>query len=171
MRRLSAFLAIFALVPSLALAAEAAAPMMTPPVEAKLVTGSTDQEAIANCLAESADSPYACIGSIAVVCARLASSRGDDPSLTCAEREEAIWRSRLDTAVAELRRSLPASAFHRFNTLQQAWQNYYALKCSFLGDEGGTRAERRKNGCELREVAMRAIEVDRYLRRQKKQRS
>jgi hypothetical protein len=170
MRRLSVLFAIFALVPSLALAAETAAPT-TAPVEARLVAGPTDQEAIANCLAESADSPYACIGSIAVVCARLASNRGDDPALTCAEREEAIWRSRLDTAVSELQRSLPTSAFHRFVALQQAWQNYYALKCSFLGDEGGTRAERRKNGCELREVAMRAIEVDRYLRRQKKQRS
>ena len=170
MNRLSALLAAFALVPSLALAAGTGP--LQPVVPMQRVANPTDQEAIANCLAESTDSPYACIGSIAVVCARLTSGTPGDSAITCAEREEAIWRSRLETAIAELTRSLPPTQLHRFASLQQAWQTYYAQKCSFLADEIGTdRAQRMRQGCELREVALRAIDVDRYLRWQKKQRS
>lgn len=139
----------------------------------RLVATPSDAATIETCLADSSDSPFACIGSVAVVCVKLTMPQGTRSEATCTERERTVWQTRLNATTAELHQSLPGTARKRFATLQRAWQNYYTLKCDFMNDDTPSeRSQAMRKGCELREVATRSIEVDRYLRRQKrKQRS
>ncbi|MBS7698216.1 MULTISPECIES: lysozyme inhibitor LprI family protein [unclassified Chelatococcus] len=135
----------------------------------KLVAAQSDSEVIESCLAGSAESPYACIGSVAVVCVKLTMPQGTRHEASCTERERTVWQTRLEASITEVNRSLPASARKRFATLQRAWQNYYTLKCDFMSDDlPQERSATMQKGCQLREIAARSIEVERYLKHQKK---
>jgi uncharacterized protein YecT (DUF1311 family) len=129
------------------------------------VTG-TDRASMSACLRESLGSPGACIGSIAVICAR-ATPDGDrrETEVACARRETAVWRERLDAASGAYAQRLEAGARTRFLALQRTWESYSAQKCAFFGDtQPPARAAVMQAGCGLREVATRTNEIERELR-------
>lgn len=129
------------------------------------VTG-TDRAAMSACLRESLDSPGACIGSIAVICARAAPG-GDrrEIEVACARRETTVWRERLDAASGAYAQRLEAGARTRFVALQRTWESYTAQKCAFFGDtQPPARAATMQAGCGLRELATRTHEIERELR-------
>jgi Lysozyme inhibitor LprI len=129
------------------------------------VTG-TDRASMSACLRESLESPSACIGSIAVICAR-GTSGGDrrEIEVTCARRETAVWRERLDAASGTYAQRLEAGARTRFVALQRTWESYTAQKCAFFGDtQPPARAATMQAGCGLRELATRTNEIERELR-------
>jgi hypothetical protein len=65
-----------------------------------------DRAAVAGCLRESADTPRACIGAVAVVCARQAGGDRREAEIDCSRREAAVWRERLEAAARVLAPSL-----------------------------------------------------------------
>ncbi|MCU4182363.1 lysozyme inhibitor LprI family protein [Bosea sp. BH3] len=95
---------------------------------------------------------------------RAASSDPRGAEAGCARREEAAWRERLTLALQVAGRTLDTSQRSRLAAVQLAWESYVAQKCAFYGSvqREGLQAGRQA-GCELREVAGRAIEVTRAL--------
>jgi hypothetical protein len=126
-----------------------------------------DRTALSSCIAESAGTPRACIGSVAVPCARQGGGDRRDAEIACSRREAAVWRERLDAAMAILGQRLASGQRSRFAAVQRSWESYSSQKCAFLGEvEPPARAPIMQAGCELREVAGRAIEVERMARAQ-----
>lgn len=126
-----------------------------------------DRTAISGCLADAGPSQRSCIGTIAVVCARQAAGERREAEVTCSRREAEVWRERLDAAGRIVSDRLEAGARARFVALQRSWEAYTAQKCSFVFDvQDAARAPGAQAGCELNEVALRAIEVERLARRQ-----
>lgn len=120
-----------------------------------------DRAQLLACLRQSQGAAQGCIGSIAIACVR--DGRGDRSRAeqSCAKREEAVWRERLTLAGQVLGRSLDAGQRARFVTLQLAWEGYVAQKCLFYaGQQAPALQPGRQAGCELREVARRAIELE-----------
>ncbi|MGX5736939.1 hypothetical protein [Bosea thiooxidans] len=119
-----------------------------------------DLAALGNCLRENGRAPSACVGMVAVACVRAASSDQRGAEAGCARREEAAWRERLTLALQMTGRSLDAGQRSRLAAVQLAWESYVAQKCALYGaaQREGWQAGRQA-GCELREVAERAIEV------------
>lgn len=129
---------------------------------------SADRMQVANCVRQGQAASPACIGLVAVPCVSAAST-SDRPQaeISCARREEAVWRERLTLAAAALGRSLDAGARSQFVALQLAWQSYAVQKCAFYGAaQPPARSAGLQAGCELREVAERALEVERFAARQ-----
>ncbi|HEY8567504.1 MAG TPA: lysozyme inhibitor LprI family protein [Beijerinckiaceae bacterium] len=125
-----------------------------------------DRSAIVACLRDSAQTPRACIGSIAVACARGSTERRGSP-VACSRREAGVWRERLDLAVRVFGERLESGQKGRFAALQQSWEGYAAQKCAFLsGLQPEAQGLTVQAACELQEAATRAIEVERMLRRQ-----
>lgn len=125
-----------------------------------------DRTTIAACMRESADQPRACIGAIAVTCARQTSGERRDTEIACTRREAAVWRERLDFATSALAQRLPSTSRSRFAAVQRSWEEYVALRCAFTGEiETPARAAVMQAGCELRAVAGRAIEIETIARR------
>jgi len=124
----------------------------------------SDLSALASCLRDNRASATACIGTVAVACVRAASSDPRGAEAGCARREEAAWRERLTLALQVAGRSLDAGQRSRLAAVQLAWESYVAQKCAFYGStqREGLQAGRQA-GCELREVAGRAIELARAL--------
>lgn len=140
------------------LCAAALAQMPTNPVQ------SADRMQVANCVRQGLSASPACIGLVAVPCVRAAaSSDRAQAEITCARREEAVWRERLTLATQALVRTLDTGARSQFAALQLAWQSYAVQKCAFYGAaQPPARAAGLQAGCELREVAERALEVERF---------
>jgi len=120
----------------------------------------SDMAALSSCLSDNGVAPSACIGAVAVACVRAAASDPRGAEAGCARREEAAWRERLTLALQMAGRSLDASQRSRLAAVQLAWESYIAQKCAFYGSaqREGLQAGRQA-GCELREVAGRAIEL------------
>ncbi|MDR6870687.1 uncharacterized protein YecT (DUF1311 family) [Bosea sp. BE125] len=121
----------------------------------------SDRAQLATCLREGRIAAPSCIGMIAVACVRAVGvdQRAAEPG--CARREEAVWRERLLLALRLKGRSLDAGQRNRVVALQVAWESFVAQKCAFYGTtqrEGWQLG--RQAGCELREVANRAIELE-----------
>jgi len=126
-----------------------------------------DRIAIAGCLRESTDAPRACIGAVAVVCARQAGGDRRDAEIACTRREAAVWRERIEMAARMLAPRLDAGARSRLAAVQRSWETYAGQKCAFVADvQPAARAPTVQAGCELSEVAARAIELERLARRQ-----
>lgn len=126
-----------------------------------------DRAAIASCLRESGRAANACIGSIAVVCARQATPATTDTAIACSRRELAVWRERMDAAALAYGRALAPAQRNRFLAVQRSWEGYSAMKCAFQAEmTAPARAGAMLSGCELRETAERAIDIDRLARRQ-----
>ena len=126
-----------------------------------------DRTAIASCVRESGASPRACIGAIAVVCSRQGGTNREEAEVGCSRREAAVWRERLEMAVAVLAQRLDPGARSRLGALQRTWENYVTQKCALVGElEPAARAAVMQAGCELREVALRSLETERLIRRQ-----
>lgn len=126
-----------------------------------------DRKAISGCLSESGNMARACIGTVAVVCSRQ--GRGDprEQGIACSRREAGIWRERLDFAMNVLAKRLESGARSRLAAVQRSWEGYSAQKCAFVAEiQTPERAPVMQAGCELRETALRAIEVERWTRRQ-----
>jgi len=124
---------------------------------------SGDRIQVANCVRQGLAASPACIGSVAVPCVRAASGDRRDAEIACARREEAVWRERLVLATQSLGRSLDAAARSQFVALQLAWEGYAVQKCAFYGGaQTPARSAGLQAGCELREVANRALEVERF---------
>lgn len=141
-------------------------PLRADAVEGAAVS-SSDRSTIASCLQESADAPRACIGTIAVVCSRQGTGDRRDAEMDCSRREAAVWRERLDAASTALSERLESAPRNRFAAVQRSWEDYFTQKCAFIADvQPSARAPITQAGCELREVATRAIEVERLVRRQ-----
>ena len=120
-----------------------------------------DRATITACMRESADQPRACIGSIAVTCARQTSGERRETEIACTRREAAVWRERLDFASSALLQRLASTSRSRFAAVQRSWEEYVALRCAFTGEiETPARAPVMQAGCELRAVAARAIEIE-----------
>ena len=123
----------------------------------------TDRLQIASCMRRGAATTAACIGSIAVPCVRAASGDRRDAEIVCARREEAVWRERLTLATQMLGRSLDAGGRSQFTALQLAWEGFAVQKCACYGSaQLPARSAGLQAGCELREVAQRALEVERF---------
>ena len=126
-----------------------------------------DRAAIASCIRESMDRPRACIGTIAVVCARQARGDRREAEIACTRREAAVWRERLDLALSAFAQRLEPGPRSRLVALQRTWESYAAQKCAFAAEiQPPARAASMQAGCELRETALRAIEIERMTRRQ-----
>lgn len=125
-----------------------------------------DRAQLAGCLRDNGASPNACIGAVAVPCVRAASSNPSGAEAACARREETAWRERLGLALQMASRPLDAGQRSRLAALQLTWESYVAQKCALYG-AGQREALQpgRQAGCELREVAERAIEVAKSLPR------
>ncbi len=121
-----------------------------------------DRAQLSTCLRDNRAMQPSCIGTIAVACVSAASADRRAAEVGCARREEAVWRERLTQAVQQSGRSLDSGRRSRLVALQLTWEGFIAQKCAFYG---ATQREGfqlgRQAGCELREVAMRALELDR----------
>ncbi|SEG20415.1 lysozyme inhibitor LprI family protein [Bosea lathyri] len=146
-----ALLLVFAATP---LRAQAPAP----PANATLAS---DRAQLANCLRENRTATQSCIGSIAVACVSATGVDRRAAEQGCARREEAVWRERLMQALQLTGRPLDAGRRSRLAALHVAWEGFIAQKCAFYGSgqQGGLQAGRQA-GCELREVAKRALELE-----------
>lgn len=127
----------------------------------------TDRATVAACLRESREAPQSCIGSIAVPCsARQSPAGGSVSQITCGRREAGVWRERLDLAGNLAGGQLDAGARSRFAAVQRAWESFVAQKCALLGElSAPAQAAGAQAACELREVALRAIDLERLARR------
>lgn len=121
-----------------------------------------DRAALAACLRDSRSQPSSCVGGIAVSCVRATGGDRRAAEFSCARREEAAWRERLTVAMQMSGRRLDAGQRSRLAALHVTWEGYIAQKCAFYGttQREGWQAGRQA-GCELREVATRALELER----------
>jgi hypothetical protein len=126
-----------------------------------------DRTALAACLRDAADLPRACIGSIAVVCARRAPGTTADGGLEvgCSRREAGVWRERLDVVGGALAARLDSGPRSRLAAAQRSWETYAVQKCAFAAEmQQPDRTAAMQSACALREVATRAIELERLAR-------
>lgn len=122
-----------------------------------------DRLQVAACVRQGPAASAACVGSVAVPCVRSAGGDRRDAEITCARREEAVWRERLVLATQMLGRTLDAGGRSQFAALQLAWEGYAVQKCAFYGSaQLPARAAGLRAGCELREIGQRALEVERF---------
>lgn len=151
-------LLVFLLVPRTGLAAET--DLLPAAVDA------ADRAAIASCLRDSGGLPRSCIGAVAVTCStRQGSGDRAETQITCSRREAAVWRERLDMSVSLAAGQLEAGPRSRLAAVQRSWESYVAQKCALLGDmTPAARSGVMQAACELREVALRAIDVERLAR-------
>lgn len=147
---------------TLCLSAFAAAPLSAQTSPAP----SPDMVQLTGCLNEQRSAPSACIGTVAISCVRAARSDPRGAEAGCARREEGLWRERLNLALQVAARPLDPGQRSRLAALQMSWESYVAQKCAFYatGQREPLQAGRQA-GCQLREVAERAIEVVRALPR------
>lgn len=126
----------------------------------------TDRVTIASCLRDGGQRPQSCIGVIAVPCsARQGSAERTVAQITCSRREAGVWRERLDVAGNLAAAQLAAGARSRFSAVQRAWESFSAQKCGLLGEIAApAQAAAAQAACELREVALRAIDLERIAR-------
>lgn len=157
MKRFLAFLvALAASAPALA-----QAPLPAPPPNPLL---SADRMQIAACLRQSGTATGACIGLVAVGCVRAATGDRRDSETTCARREEAVWRERLGFSSQSVIRAVESGQRTQFVALQLSWEGYIVQKCAFFGaTQPPARVAGMQAGCELREVANRALELERFV--------
>lgn len=127
-------------------------------------TLAADRAQMASCLRQSGTATSSCIGLIAVSCVRAAGGDRRDAETTCARREEAVWRERLELASLAVLRAEQTGSRGQFVALQLAWESYVAQKCAFFGgNQPAARVAGMQAGCELREVANRSLELERFL--------
>lgn len=120
-----------------------------------------DRNAVAGCLRGSEGTPRACIGAVAVPCAREGAGDRPDAAVECSRREAAAWRERLDFAGRVVATRLAPGPRNRLGVLQRSWEEYAALKCALAGElQPAGRAPLVQAACDLRETALRAIEVE-----------
>ena len=126
-----------------------------------------DRTTIASCIRDSGEQARGCIGSVAVVCARQGGGNREEAEVRCSRREAAVWRERLEVGLASLAQRLEAGPRGRLAALHRSWEGYAAQKCAFVSElQPPARAAVMQAGCELREVALRALETERLLRSQ-----
>jgi len=136
----------------------------TPPVPNPTLTA--DRAQMVECLRQAGGALTSCIGSVAVACVATTGvdRRAAEPG--CARREEAVWRERLNQVLQLTGRPLDSGQRSRLASLHLAWESYVAQKCSFYGSTQPAALQTgRQAGCELREVANRAIELQRAMPR------
>lgn len=130
-------------------------------------TLAADRAQVAACLRENRTAAPSCIGGVAVACVSAAGTDRRAAEVGCARREETVWRERLMLAMQHSGRSLDAGQRSRLAALHLAWEGFVAQKCAFYA---ATQREGwqlgRQAGCELREVATRALELERTALRQ-----
>jgi Lysozyme inhibitor LprI len=120
-----------------------------------------DRSAVVACLRESEGTPRACIGAVAVPCAREGSGDRRDAAVECSRREAAVWRERLDFAGRVVAARLESGPRSRLGALQRSWEEYVSQKCALAGElQPASRAPLMQAGCDLRETALRAIEME-----------
>lgn len=127
-------------------------------------TLAADRAQLVACLRQSGTVATSCIGLVAVACVRAAGGDRRAAEPACARREQAVWRERLGQATQLVARALDAGQRSKLASLQLAWEGYVAQKCAFYGAsqrEGFQLG--RQAGCELREVAQRALELERSM--------
>jgi uncharacterized protein YecT (DUF1311 family) len=125
-------------------------------------TLAADRAQLVACLRQSGTVATSCIGLVAVACVRAASSDRRAAEHSCARREEAVWRERLGQATQTVTRTMDAGQRSKLASLQVAWEGYVAQKCAFYGASQREGLQLgRQAGCELREVATRALELER----------
>jgi hypothetical protein len=135
------------------------------PALAQSDTGRADRTALSTCLRDGAGMAPSCIGTVVFACLRQAEGAAAGRDVACARREQSAWRERLDAGLQTLGRSLDNGGRARLAALQRSFESYSAEKCALMADlapparTGFTRA-----ACDLREVALRAIEVERQAR-------
>ena len=121
-----------------------------------------DRAQLAACLRDNRAAGPSCIGAIAVGCLSAAGTDRRAAEMSCARREETVWRERLTQALQASGRALDAGQRSRLAALHLTWEGFIAQKCAFYGStqrEGWQLG--RQAGCELREVAIRALELER----------
>lgn len=126
----------------------------------------TDRALLSSCLRDTQDAPRACIGSIAIPCVRRAAEGArSEAEVSCAKRETTLWRERMDAASGVYSQALDSGQRSRFSALQRSWESYVAQKCAFAAEiQPAARMASMQTGCDLREVAGRAIEIELALR-------
>lgn len=138
----------------------------TLPAPAPSPTITADRAQMDECLRQSGAALTSCIGAVAVACVRAAGVNRSDAEQGCARREEAVWRERLNQALQVTGRPLDAGQRSRLASLHLAWEGYIAQKCAFYRSTQPSAVQMgRQAGCELREVAQRALELQRAMPR------
>lgn len=121
-----------------------------------------DRNALTQCLRDNAGAASACIGSVAIACVRAAPGDRAEAEIGCARREEALWRERMTMALRVVSRGLDVSGASRLAALQSGWEAHAQQSCAFeAGLQAPARSGGRLAGCNLREVALRALAVER----------
>ena len=123
-----------------------------------------DRLALATCLR---DSPRreACIGAVAIACVRGDTAESSVGAVACARREEIAWRERLTLAQRFMLRSADEARRSQFAALQISWEGYVAQKCAYhASQQPPARAAGQRAGCVVREVGLRALEIERAAR-------
>ena len=153
----SAAFVLGAAVPRAAQSPQRPAPNQSPILAA-------DRATMIACLRQSGRAPQACIGAVAVPCVREGGPTRSDAEQGCAKREEAIWRERLNQVLHITARPLDAGQRSRLAALHLSWESYIAQKCAFYRARQAASVQMgRQAGCELREVAVRTLELQRGL--------
>lgn len=152
---------------ALALLAAGAARAEDDPFDAQpAAVSAEDRAALASCLRDAADLPRACIGTIAVACARGSGSAEAGREVACSRRESGAWRERLDLVGGALSGRLDSGQRSRLGAAQRSWETYAVQKCAFAAEmQRPERAAAMEAACSLREVATRAIEMERLASR------
>lgn len=151
-------------VASMLLATAASAGAEFAPIQA--TPDGTDRATLGSCLRDGGQRPQSCIGSIAVPCSgRQGSGDRSVLQITCSRREAGVWRERLNVAGNAAVGQLDAGARSRFTAVQRAWESFIAQKCALAGEiSPPAQAAATQAACELREVALRAIDVEQLAR-------
>lgn len=137
-----------------------------PEAPAPAAVAGEDRTTVSSCLRDAGDLPRACIGTVAVDCARN-SSPPPAVEVVCSRREAEVWRERLDIVAGAFVQRLESGPRQRFAAVQRTWETYAAQKCAFASEmQQPERAAATGAACDLREVALRAIEVERLAARQ-----
>lgn len=143
--------------------AHACAAMAQTPQASPTLTA--DRAQLASCLRQAQSTPQGCVGLVAISCVRETAGDRVRAEQGCARREEAVWRERLTLTSQALGRRLDAGQRARFVALQLAWEGFVAQKCLFYAGQQPSAAQPgRQAGCELREVARRALELEPMMR-------
>jgi hypothetical protein len=125
-----------------------------------------DRTSLASCLRENASEPSACLGTIVAACMRQQEGPASGREIGCLRREQAAWRDRIDASLQVMSRTLDSGQRARLAALQRSFESYAAEKCALAADLA-TPARSGLTGsfCDLREVALRSIELERQARR------
>ena len=125
-----------------------------------------DRATLPACLRDSTGRPESCIGTIVIACLQQQDGPAAARDIACARREQSAWRERLEVSLQAMGRVLDSGQRARLAALQRGFESYTAEKCAFMADLATpARSGSVAGACDLREIALRSLELERQARR------